>query len=134
MGPSELKEFAKKYGDAWSSNDPGKVLALHSDSSRLSVNDGEPAIGKPAIQKVVEAFMEGFPDLHIQVNGVELEERGIAFYCNAIATNSGPGGTGNKINIEIHEIWTFDESGKFTEVRAYDDPEEFERQLNQSSS
>ena len=134
MSPSELKEFAKKYGEAWSSNDPNQVLALHSESSRLSVNDGDPAIGKSEIRQVVEAFMEGFPDLYIQVNDVVIEERGIVFYCNAIATNSGPGGTGNKINIEIHEIWTFDENGKFTEVRAYDDPEDFERQLNQSSS
>jgi predicted ester cyclase len=134
MSPGELKAFAKRYGEAWSSNDPVNVLALHSESSRLSVNDGEPAIGKSEIQKVVEAFMEGFPDLHIQVNDVVMEKRGIVFYCNAIATNSGPGGTGNKIDIEIHEIWTFDENGKFTEVRAYDDPEEFERQLNQGSS
>ena len=132
MSPGDLKFFAKKYGQAWSSNDPSKVLALHSESSRLSVNDGEPAIGKPEIRKVVEAFIEGFPDLYIQVNDIVIEERGIVFYCNAIATNSGPGGTGNKINIEIHEIWTFDESGKFTEVRAYDDPEDFERQLNQN--
>ena len=134
MSPSELKEFAQKYGAAWSSNDPGQVLALHSESSRLSVNDAKPAVGKPEIRKIVKAFMEGFPDLYIQVNDVVTEERGIVFYCNAIATNSGPGGTGNKINIEIHEIWTFDENGKFTEVKAYDDPEDFERQLNQSSS
>lgn len=134
MNPSELKEFAKKYGQAWSSNDPNQVLALHSESSRLSVNDGDPALGKPEIRKIVEAFMGDFPDLYIQVNDVLVEERGIVFYCNAIATNSGPGGTGNRINIEIHEIWTFDENGKFTEVRAYDDPEDFERQLNQSSS
>ena len=133
MNPSELKEFAKKYGKAWSSNDPNRVLALHSESSRLSVNNGDPAIGKSEIRKIVEAFMRDFPDLHIQVNDVVVEERGIVFYCNAIATNSGPGGTGNKINIEIYEIWTFDENGKFTEVRAYDDPEDFERQLNQSS-
>ena len=134
MRPSELKAFAKRYAEAWSSNDPGNVLALHSESSRLSVNDGEPAIGKSEIQKVVEAFMEGFPDLYIQVNDVVIEKRGIVFYCNAIATNSAPGGTGNKIDIEIHEIWTFDENGKFTELSAYDDPEEFERQLNQGSS
>lgn len=134
MRPSDLKEFAITYGEAWSSNDPKKVLAFHSDSSRLSVNDAEPAVGKPEIRKIVEAFMRDFPDLYIQVNDVVVEERGIVFYCNAIATNSGPGGTGNIINIAIHEIWTFDKNGKFTEVRAYDDPEDFERQLNQSSS
>ena len=134
MRSNNLKEFAMAYGEAWSSNDPSQVLALHSESSRLSVNDAEPAVGKSEIRKIVEAFMRDFPDLYIQVNDVVVEERGIVFYCNAIATNSGPGGTGNKINIEIHEIWTFDENGKFTEVRAYDDPEDFERQLNQSSS
>ena len=134
MSPSELREFAKEYAEAWSSNDPRHVLTLHSESSRLSVNDGEPAIGKSEILKIVERFIEGFPDLYIQLNDVVIEERGIVFYCNALATNLGPGGTRNKINIEIHEIWTLDESGKFTEVRAYDDPEDFERQLNQGSS
>ena len=134
MRPSDLKKFAIAYGEAWSSNDPNQVVDLHSESSRLSVNDAEPSVGKSEIRKIVEAFMRDFPDLYIQVNDVVVEGRGIVFYCNAIATNSGPGGTGNKINIEIHEIWTFDENGKFTEVRAYDDPEDFERQLNQSSS
>ena len=134
MSPDDLRKFAKEYGEAWSSNDPDQVLALHCESSRLSVNDNKPAIGKSEIRKVVEAFMEGFPDLYIHVNEVAVEERGVVFYCNAIATNSGPGGTGNKINIEIHEIWKFDKSGKLTEVSAYDDPEDFERQLNQRSS
>ena len=132
MDPIELKDYAVQYANAWSSNDPDRVLALHAESSRLSVNDGDPAIGKPAIRKVVKAFMEAFPDLYIRVNEVVVEERGIVFYCNAIATNSGPGGTGNKIDIEINEIWTFDETGKLIEVKAYDDPEDFERQLNQS--
>ena len=134
MDPSELKEYAMQYASAWSSNDPEKVLALHAESSRLSVNDGDPAIGRPEIRKIVKAFMEAFPDLFIQVNDVVVEERGIVFYCNAIATNSGPGGSGNKIDIEIHEIWKFDETGKLIEVKAYDDPEDFDRQLNHSST
>ena len=91
MNPSEPKEFARKYGAAWSSNEPNQVLALHSKSSRLSVNDGDPAIGKSEIREVAGAFMEGFPDLHIQVNDVVVEGRGIAFYCNAIATARVPG-------------------------------------------
>jgi hypothetical protein len=134
MNPDELKIFGKKYAEAWSSHVPGNVLVLHSETSKLSVNDGEPAVGKEAISKVVEGFIEGFPDLYIQMNDVVEEERGIVFYFNVIATNSGPGGTGNKINIEVHEVWQFDEEGKFLEIEAYDDREEFERQLKHGSS
>lgn len=117
-----------------SSHDLNNVLALHSGASKLSVNDGEPAVGKPAISKVIEDFIEGFPDLYIQMNDIAEEERGIVFYCNVIATNSGPGGTGNKINIEVHEVWKFNEDGKFIKIKAYDDRLEFERQLKYGSS
>ena len=134
MNTTELKGFAKKYASAWSSGDPGNVLVLHSETSRLSVNDGEPAIGKDAIRKIIDDFMKAYPDLHIQVNDVLEEEAGIVFYCNVVATNSGPGGTGEKINMEVQEFWTFDSNSKFVEIEAYDDPEKFEGRLKYVSS
>jgi len=134
MSPGDLKSFGKKYAEAWSSHNPDNVLALHSETSRLSVNDGEPAIGKQAIRKIVQGFIESYPDLHIQVNDVVEKQNKIIFYCNVIATNSGPGGTGNKINMEVQEFWTFDENCKFIEINAYDDQEKFARHLGNRAS
>lgn len=129
MNPAELKAFAEEYAAAWSSKNSANVLALHSENSRLSVNDGEPAIGKDAIRKVIVDFMQGYPDLHIQVNDVVEERTGTVFYCNVFATNSGPGGTGEKINMEVQEFWRFDDNGKFIQIKAYDNPEKFNRRL-----
>lgn len=134
MNTAELKAFAKEYAAAWSSINPANVLALHSENSRLSVNDGEPAIGKNAIRKIIDDFMRGYPDLHIQVNDVVEEPTGTVFYCNVIATNSGPGGTGEKINMAVQEFWRFDDNGKFIEIEAYDDPEKFNRRLKHGSA
>ena len=134
MTSGNLKAFAKQYAAAWSSADPANVLALHSETSRLSVNDGDPAIGKAAIRKIIEDFMKAYPDLHIQVNDVVEEDTGTVFYCHVIATNSGPGGTGGKINMAVQEFWTFDETGKFVRIEAYDDPEKFETRLRYGSS
>ena len=91
MRPKDLKEFARKYADVWRSDDPEEVLALHSESSRLFVNDEEPAVGKQAISNIVEGFMEGFPDLYIQFNEVVEEGRGIVFFLQCHRNQLWPG-------------------------------------------
>ena len=52
-----LKEFVRNYAEMWSSQAPNRVLKLHSESSRLSVNDGETSVGKEAISEIVNGFM-----------------------------------------------------------------------------
>jgi hypothetical protein len=46
-----------------------------------------------------------------------------------ISTNSGPGGTGNKIQISGFEEWTLSENGLIQESKGHFDTKEYKRQL-----
>jgi len=49
MNLAGLTQFAKRYAEAWCSEDPKKVAAFFAENGSLSVNDGPPAVGRAAI-------------------------------------------------------------------------------------
>ena len=46
---AELTDFAKRYAEAWCSQNPESVAAFFAENGSLSVNDGPPAVGRAAI-------------------------------------------------------------------------------------
>ena len=62
----------------------------------------------------------------------KLEPRGdaTAFHWTLIGTNTGPGGTGNKVRISGYEEWRIDSDGLIAESKGHFDSTEYERQLN----
>jgi hypothetical protein len=45
-------------------------------------------------------------------------------------TNTGAGGTGNRVRISGYEEWTFGEGGLISESKGHYDEADYERQLN----
>jgi hypothetical protein len=43
--PTDVTSFAKRYAEAWCSQDPEKVAAFFAENGSLSVNDGPPRRG-----------------------------------------------------------------------------------------
>ena len=60
---ADLKNFAKRYADAWCSQNPESVAAFFAENASLSVNDGPPAVGRAAIAKEAHVFMTTLPDM-----------------------------------------------------------------------
>ena len=60
---NDLTEFAKRYAEAWCSQNPESVAAFFADNGSLSVNDGPPAVGRAAIAELAQGFMRDFPDM-----------------------------------------------------------------------
>jgi uncharacterized protein (TIGR02246 family) len=54
---AELTTFAKRYAEAWCSQNPESVAAFFAENGSLSVNDGPPAVGRAAIAEVARGFM-----------------------------------------------------------------------------
>jgi len=79
-------------------------------------------------------FIEAFPDLKIAMREIVEEERGTVFYWNLKGTNTGPSGTGNRVNINGCEVWKLNEENKIAELRGYFDAEEYEKQLHATQS
>ena len=51
-----MTEFGARYTAAWSSHDAVAVASFYSADGSLTVNDGEPAVGREAIAAVADTF------------------------------------------------------------------------------
>ena len=138
---AELKRFAKRYAEAWCSQNPESVAALFAENGSLSVNDGTPAVRRAAIAKIAEGFMRDFPDMIVTMDDLKIGERNFlpqtqdglcdaTFHWTLTGTNTGPGGGGKHVRIDGYELWKID-NGLITESKGHFDAAEYERQLEQ---
>jgi len=111
MNTEGLKNFATRYTAAWCSQTPASVAAFFAEDGSLTVNDGEPAIGREAITEVARGFMTAFPDLVVQMEEVVVEGDGAIYRWTLTGTNTGPDGTGNAVHIRGYEEWTIGADG-----------------------
>src|SRR5947207_5314171 len=107
MTGQQLNDFAKRYATAWCSQDPEKVEASYAKSGSISVNGGPPT----SIAEVARGFMRDFPDMMVTFDRLVNTPDGIEFHWTFTGTNTGPGGTGNKVRISGYESWKIDSDG-----------------------
>jgi predicted ester cyclase len=122
----ELTKFAKRYAEAWCSQDPEKVAAFYARNGTISVN-GEPPV---SIAEVARGFMRDFPDMVVTFDKLENVPTGTEFHWTFTGTNTGPGGTGNPVRISGYELWKTDKDGLISESKGHYDTAEYERQLH----
>lgn len=124
-----LKEFATRYAKAWCSQDPKMVAAFFAERGSISINNGPPAVGRPAIAKEAQAFMTTFPDMIVTMDKVVHDEEGTKFHWTLTGTNTGPGGNGKRARISGYELWKIGNDGLIGESKGHFDSAEYERQL-----
>jgi len=125
----ELTEFARRYAQAWCSHNPERVASFFSENGSLSVNEGAAAVGRAAIAEEARGFMRTFPDLTVTFDKLEPLPDATAFHWTLIGTNTGPGGTGNRVRISGYEVWKIDSNGLIGESKGHFDAAEYERQV-----
>ncbi len=129
MNKEQLTDFGKKYAAAWCSQKPESVAAFFATNGSLKVNDDLPAVGRDAITKVSQGFMTAFPNMIVTMDSLVAKHNGTEFHWTLTGTNSGTGGTGNKVKISGFEVWTFSENGLIQESVGSFDAVEYNRQL-----
>ena len=129
MTSDKLTEFAKRYTEAWCSHNPESVAAFFAERGSISINNGPPAIGRTAIAREAQAFMTTFPDMIVTFDKLEPRGDRTAFHWTLIGTNTGPGGTGNRVRISGYELWKIDNDGLIGDSLGHFDAAEYERQL-----
>jgi len=88
------------------------VAAFFAPNGSLIINNGTPAIGRPAITATVQTFMTAFPDMRVRMGKVEVLPFGYAAYhWTLTGTDTSPGGTGKPGRIEGFELWHFGADG-----------------------
>ena len=129
MGNEKLIHFGKQYAAAWCSQKPDSVAAYFSATGSLSVNANTPAVGRQAIAKVAAGFMTAFPDIIVIMDSLIMQPDATAFHWTLTGTNTGPGGTGNKVKISGVEMWQFDAAGLIQKSKGSFNADEYNRQL-----
>ena len=129
MENEKLLHFGKQYAAAWCSQQPDSVAAYFSSTGSLIVNANTPAVGRRAIAKVAAGFMTAFLDIIVVMDSLITKSGATTFYWTLTGTNTGPGGTGNKVKISGVEMWQFDAAGLIQESKGSFDAAEYGRQL-----
>ena len=126
MTSDQLKNFAERYAEAWCSQDP--VAAFYAKGALISVNGAAPA----SIIEVARGFIRDFPDMLVTFDKLENTPTGAEFHWTFSGTNTGPGGTGNKVRISGYELWKIGNDGLIAESEGHFDATDYERQLKNS--
>jgi SnoaL-like polyketide cyclase len=127
---SDLLEFARRYTEAWCSGEPRRVAEHYSSDGSLTINDGRPAVGTDAITDAARGFMDGFPDLRVELDELKLAGDGPEYHWTLTGTNTGAGGTGRAVRISGVEQWTIGDDGLIARSIGSFDQADWDRQIN----
>ena len=73
--------------------------------------------------------MTAFPDMRVLMDDLRLEGGAVEYHWTLVGTNTGPGGTGNRVRISGFEEWTIGDDGLIAESQGHFDQAEYDRQL-----
>jgi SnoaL-like domain len=77
--PDGLLDFARRYAEAWCSQDPASVAEHYAPDGSLTINGGSPSVGRGAITKAARSFMTAFPDMQVQMDDLPTREAASSF-------------------------------------------------------
>jgi|SRR5580704_18996365 hypothetical protein len=130
----KMREFAKAYTAAWCSQVAASVAAHFSSNGSLTINQSAPATGRVAIAEAVQSFMTAFPDLQVVMDDIVVHGEFAEYHWTLTGTNTGPGGTGQRVRISGFEEWRIGEDGLIGESRGHFDAEEYQHQLERGTA
>lgn len=125
-----MTDFGTRYTAAWNSQDPASVAAFHTESGSLTINDGTPSIGRAAITEAARSFMTAFPDMVIEMDGLDHVGDQYHYRWTLTGTNTGPGGGGRKVKISGYEEWSIGADGLIARSLGHYDAVDYDRQIN----
>jgi uncharacterized protein (TIGR02246 family) len=129
LEPAGLVDLARRYTAAWCSRDPASVARCYSPEGSLTINDGTASTGRTAITDAARSFMDTFPDLQVRMDDLRVREDHAVYRWTLIGTNTGPGGTGHRVQVSGFEEWRIGEDGLIAESLGHFDASEYRRQL-----
>lgn len=75
------------------------MAACYEETASLTINDGTPSTGRVELAATAAGYMEAFPDLRVSVDQVLVAGDAAFWVWTLTGTNTGPGGTGNRVRV-----------------------------------
>lgn len=127
--PAALRDFAARYTAAWGSQDAARVASFYAPNGSLSINGQVPAVGRAALAEAAQGFMTAFPDMQLAMDALLVQGDRAVFQWTLVGTNSGPGGTGQRVRFSGFEVWEFSADGLIARSRGHFDSFAYQEQL-----
>ncbi len=127
----DLETFAKSYAQAWSGRRPEFVAMFFEEGGSLRVNDAEAALGRKQITGVANGFMTDLPDMVVRFDSLIQQPDQTEFHWTLLATKTGPGGTGHKVEVSGYEEWQIGENGLIQKSQGHFPSEEYAHQIQE---
>ena len=129
LDEARVRELARSYTDAWCSHDPAGVASHYVPGGTIAVNGGEPT----EAAEIARSFISAFPDIEVVMDEVVFKGETVEYHWTFTGTNTGPGGTGNRVRISGFEEWTIGDDGHVVRSRGRYDQDDYDRQLGQAA-
>lgn len=129
LNSDQIQGLGRRYTEAWCSHVSESAASFYDEDGRIVINDGEPSVGRAAIAEMAQGFFEAFPDLVVKMDLIRTSGTHAVYLWTLEGTNSGPEGTGNRVEVSGWEYWRFTDEGLVAESRGYFDAGDYERQL-----
>ncbi|MCZ6871947.1 MAG: SgcJ/EcaC family oxidoreductase [bacterium] len=129
LTPQQAQEIGRRYTEAWCSHVPEAVASFYTENGRIVINGGEPAEGREAIADMARGFFNAFPDLIVKMDAIRTSGTHSVYLWTLEGTNTGPDGTGNRVEVSGWEYWHMTEDGLVAESAGHFDAVDYERQI-----
>ncbi len=126
LDSKDIRDMAEGYAKAWSSRSPEAVAAFYEEGGKITINDGEPIVGRAAIADMAQGFYKAFPDLIVHLDEIRTAGNNAVFIWTLEGTHSE---TGNNVRVGGWEEWTLSDSVLVSESHGRFDAVEYDRQI-----
>ena len=123
---TDIHAIGARYAEAWTSHAPDAVASFYEPGGRITINDGEPLVGRSEIANLARGFYLAFPDLVVHMDDVRTAGDHAIFVWTLEGTH---GETGNVVRIGGWEEWLLSADLLVRESRGRYDAAEYERQV-----
>lgn len=73
--------------------------------------------------------MTAFPDMRVVMDDLVVRDERVEYHWTLMDTNTGPGGTGNRVRLRGFDLWQIGAYGLIGSVQGHFDRSDYDRQL-----
>ena len=129
MTRSEIDTLLARHQQSFASQSAATIAADHVENGTFYSPAAGTVTGRAEIQKVYEYWLTAFPDMVLTMDSVRLVDAGAEYFWTFQGTNSGPGGSGQRVKFSGYEEWTLSETGLIARSLGHFDEAEYNHQL-----
>jgi uncharacterized protein (TIGR02246 family) len=123
---SDIRAVGARYAEAWTSHVPDAVASFYEPDGRITINGGEPSVGRSAVAEMAKAFYAAFPDLIVRMDDARKAGDNAVFVWTLEGTHSE---SGNFVKVGGWEEWLLSGDLLVRESFGRYDAVEYERQV-----